>query len=161
LLPEPLIKYLTSPDCDRDVQTRSGRFNDPWIYLVYGPTAEEAEARAKAILRLFDCGLCRPMQQRFLEEGKKNLAIARATSERCAKLANDVDDEQEKIAKPSEVNSEILNQLKAQRVMVAVELAGLNARVKACDSMLNEPKRLEVSTLQSVSDMKVKAEIER
>ena len=27
--------------------------------------------------------------------------------------------------------------------------------------MLNEPKRLEVSTLQSISDMKVKAEIER
>jgi hypothetical protein len=45
--------------------------------------------------------------------------------------------------------------------MMAVEMAGLNARVKACDAMLNEPKKLEVSALQSVSDMKVKAEIER
>ncbi|HZN36211.1 MAG TPA: hypothetical protein VFB80_20420, partial [Pirellulaceae bacterium] len=46
------------------------------------------------------------------------------------------------------------------KVMVAVELAGLMARVKACDGMLKDPKRLEISTLQSISDMKVKAEIE-
>jgi hypothetical protein len=45
--------------------------------------------------------------------------------------------------------------------MQTVELAGLNARVKACDAMLADPKRLEVSALQSISDMKVKAEIER
>ena len=68
--------------------------------------------------------------------------------------------ETEKLAKPSEIRPDILSQLKAQKVMVAVELAGLMARVKACDGMLKDPKRLEISTLQSISDMKVKAEIE-
>jgi hypothetical protein len=46
-------------------------------------------------------------------------------------------------------------------VMMAVELSGLNARVRACDEMLKDPKKLEISTLQSVNDMKIKAEIER
>ena len=69
--------------------------------------------------------------------------------------------EQERLSKPSEITPDILSQLKAQKVMVAVELAGLIARVKACDEMLKEPKKLEISTLQSISDMKVKAEIER
>ena len=124
-------------------------------------TAEEAEARAAAILRLYDCGAARPLQRYFLAEAQEYLTEARAACDQFAKLSDEIAAEEEKIAKPSEVSPDILSQLKAQRVMVAVELAGLNARVKACDSMLNEPKRLEVSTLQSISDMKVKAEIER
>ena len=53
--------------------------------------------------------------------------------------------EEEKLSKPSEISADILSQLKAQKVMVAVELAGLNWRVKACDEMLKDPKRLEIS----------------
>src|SRR2546422_8396245 len=36
--------------------------------------------------------------------------------------------EEAKLEKPSEISTDILSQLKAQKVMVAVELAGLNAR---------------------------------
>jgi hypothetical protein len=81
--------------------------------------------------------------------------------QKLAKQAAALKQEQEKLAKPSEISADILSQLKAQKVMVAVELAGLNARVKACDDMLKDPKKLEISALQSISDMKVKAEIER
>ena len=159
--PDKLTAFLNSPECNQDVLFTSQFGSDAWQFFVYATTAEEAEARTAAILRLFDCGAARPLQRYFLAEAQKHLTQARQGCDEFAKLSDEITAEEEKIAKPSEVSPDILSQLKAQRVMVAVELAGLNARVKACDSMLNEPKRLEVSTLQSISDMKVKAEIER
>src|SRR5439155_14574231 len=100
-------------------------------------------------------------QQYFLAEGRKRIENARTRYVEVARQGDVLRAEQEKLAKPSEISADILSQLKAQKVMVAVELAGLNARVKACDEMLKDAKRLEVSALQSISDMKVKAEIER
>jgi hypothetical protein len=164
----PLIEFLTSADCDRDVQRRAGypndkggRYEDGWEFTIYAPTAEAAQQRAAAILQLLDCGISRPMQRYFLAEARKSIEPALATFADYAKEMTTLRAEEEKLAKPSEISPDILSQLKAQRVMVAVELSGLNARVKACDEMLKDPKKLEISTLQSVSDMKVKAEIER
>lgn len=159
--PEELTSFLKSAESSGDVMIGLKNPNGEWECVVYAPTADEATARAAAILRLYDCGASRPLQRFFLAEAQRCLASSRAACDDFTKLSGEITAEEEKIAKPSEVNVDILNQLKAQRVMVAVELAGLNARVKACDSMLNEPKRLEVSALQSISDMKVKAEIER
>jgi hypothetical protein len=161
--PSGLFDYLTSADCDRDIQfgTSGIGSNVDRPIGIFAPTAEEAEARAIAILQLYDCGLSRPLQRHFLAEAQKYAAEAREKYRDYAKLSEAIHAEEEKIAKPSEISTEILGQLKAQKVMMAVEMAGLNARVKACDAMLNEPKKLEVSALQSVSDMKVKAEIER
>jgi hypothetical protein len=157
--PDAQLAFLTSAEFDRDV--RGMLDGHGFTFTVYAPTADEAKDRAAAIVRLYDCGACRPLQQYFLIEGRKRLAAARAKCDEYDKLSEEIRVEEEKINQPSEVSTDILSQLKAQRVMVAVELAGLSARVKACDQMLNEPKRLEVSTLQSISDMKVKAEIER
>src|SRR5439155_20324416 len=100
-------------------------------------------------------------QQYFLAEGRKRIENARTRYVEVARQGDVLRAEEEKLAKPSEISADILSQLKAQKVMVAVELAGLNARVKACDEMLKDPKKLEISALQSISDMKVKAEIER
>jgi hypothetical protein len=158
--PDEQLDYLTSKEFDRDVRLiipERGRFE----FTLYAPTAEAAQQRAAAIVRLYDCGASRPLQRYLLAEGRKQLAAARAKCDEYDKIREEIQAEQAKLSGPSEVSTDILSQLKAQRVMVAVELAGLSARVKACDQMLNEPRRLEVSTLQSVSDMKVKAEIER
>ena len=54
-----------------------------------------------------------------------------------------------------------LQQQVQQLLPLPQQVQQLSARVKACDEMLKDPKRLEISALQSVSDMKVKAEIER
>ena len=169
----PETAFLTSADVDRDVertpttvlrktgeQVVSMPGLQAWTFIVYAPTAEEAEVRARAILRLLDGGLSRPMQRFLLEQGRGQLAAARQAQADVATATEAVRVETEKLAKPSEISPDILSQLKAQKVMVAVELAGLMARVKACDGMLKDPKRLEISTLQSISDMKVKAEIE-
>jgi hypothetical protein len=157
-LPEPaLVAYLTSAECDRDIPGTSSQQS----FTIFAPTAKEAEARAAAIIRLYDCGVFRPLQQYFYAEGQTHLLKARAGCDSFDKLSEEVRAEEEKLARPSEVSADILSQLKAQKIMVAVELAGLNARVKACDGMLSDPKKLEVSTMQSISDMKVKAEIER
>jgi hypothetical protein len=158
-LPDPaLVQYLTSAEFDRDVRWAFGGHLN---FSIFAPTEKEAAARVAAIIRLYDCGAARPLQQYFYAEGQSQLATARAGCDRFDKLTEEVRAEEEKVAQPSDVSIDILNQLKAQKIMVVVELAGLNARVKACESMLNDPKKLEVSTLQSISDMKVKAEIER
>jgi hypothetical protein len=159
-----MIDFLTSDACGRDVRysiTVRGiaRFN--LLFQVFAPTAEEADERARAIIRLYDFGFCRPLQQSLLGEGQKVLEQLRSQNAELSQLSATIRAEDEKQAKQSEISGDIFSQLKAQKVMVAVELAGLNARVKACDAMLTDPKKLEVSTLQSVSDMKVRAEIER
>jgi hypothetical protein len=160
----PMIEFLTSADCDRDV-ARSRIPGDQgtigWMYRVYAATPDEAEQRVAAILQLLDGGLSWPMREYLQGEGRKSLDAARSIFEEVAKQSAVIQAEEDKLAKPSEISPDILIQLKAQKVMVAVELAGLIARVKACDGMLKDPKKLEISTLQSISDMKVKAEIER
>jgi len=171
----PDIAFLTSSEADRDVLRNSqgssrrggGRavgeplVNANWSFTVYAPTPEEAQTRATAIVRLLDGGLSRPMQKYFLTQGRAALENARQAQAEVISQVEAMHVETQKLTKPSEISPDILSQLKAQKVMVAVELAGLIARVKACDEMLKDPKKLEISTLQSVSDMKVKAEIER
>jgi hypothetical protein len=132
-----------------------------WSFTLLAPTAEAAQQRAAAILRLLDGGMSRPMQRYALKQGRESLAAARLSQGQIADHAEQIRQVEEAVAKPSEISADILSQLKAQKVMVAVELAGLIARVKACDEMLKDPKRLEIATLQSITDMKVKAEIER
>ena len=171
LPPEPIVKFLTSPDCNRDVHrnavnrvmrgTTSVNAQGTWQFTVYGTTAAEVEARVAGILQLLDAGMSRPIQRNLLKQGQAYLAEAKKSEEAIAAQNEAIRTEQERLAKPSEISPDILSQLKAQKVMVAVELAGLIARVKACDEMLKDPKKLEISTLQSISDMKVKAEIER
>ena len=159
-----MIAFLTSDDCDRDVRysTMVGSASQTNMsFQVFALTAEDAEQRARAIIQLYDVGFCRPLQQSLLGEGQKLLEQIRSQNAELDQLSAAIRAEDEKVVKPSEISGDILSQLKAQKVMVAVELAGLSARVKACDAMLADPKKLEISTLQSISDMKVKAEIER
>jgi hypothetical protein len=131
------------------------------VYQVFAPTAEEAEQRARAIIQLYDNGLWREMRNYALQKGQQSLEDARAQLPELAKQQEASRKEEELLAKQTEITPDILAQLKAQKIMVAVELAGLNARVKACDAMLADARKLELNALQSVSDMKVKAEIER
>jgi hypothetical protein len=167
---ERMIEFLTSADCDRDMMRHPGIITDTdkgttdrqgWEFWIYAPTADEAQQRAAGLLQLLDGGMSRPMQRYFFDEGNKALAEAGKHFEEVAKQGAVLREEEAKLAKPSEISADILSQLKAQKVMVAVELAGLNARVKACDERLKETWKLPASALQSIGDMKVKAEIER
>lgn len=177
---ERVTAFLTSADCNRDIARLDLQRNERlsrsspqpkttidytgvggWQYAVYAPTKDEAELRVAAILKLLDGGMSRPIQLYLLARGRESLELALKTQAEIAEKNEAIRIEEDKLTQPSEISPDILSQLKAQRVMVAVELAGLIARVKACDEMLKDPKQLEISTLQSVSDMKVKAEIER
>ena len=158
------LDTLTAADHERDLRMMND--GQGFQFVIYAPTAEQAQQRAAAILRLHDCGVSRPLQQHFLAEGQKKLAAARTQCEEYDRVRAERDAERGKLQEPSEVSTDILTELKAQRIMVAIELAGLSARVKACDQMLSPPKpgdtkRLEAAAFQAISDMKVKAEIER
>ena len=164
-----LTSFLASPECTRDV-VRFGRKNalgenfsnlSETVFNVYARTQDDAVARTKAIVRLYDAGFSRPSQEVLLGELRKSIERARGEFAKIPPVQEALAAEIEKAAKPSEITSDILKELKAQKVMVAVEVAGLSARVKACDAMLQDPVKLGVGALQSVSDMKVKAEVER
>lgn len=163
-----LTDFLTSPDCDRDVMRRSN-LRQPgmrlrhaeWTYTVFAPTAEEAQARAGAIIRLYDCGLSRPMQRYLLTEGRKSLESARMGYQELARQDQAIRAAEEQAANPTEITAEIFSQLKSQKVLLAVELAGLDARIKACNAMLKDDVRVVVTHIrESINDMKVKAEVD-
>lgn len=164
---EDQVAFFTSPDCQRTIKrfamdVEGVRFPvKDTVFQIQASTAEAAEDRAKAIIRLYDAGFSRPMQGYFLGEFRKALEAAREQHAKIKSNDSAIAAEQQKLAKPSEITSDILKELKAQKVMVAVELAGLSARVKACDAMLQDSNKLRAAALQSVGDMKVKAEIER
>jgi hypothetical protein len=159
------VEFFTSAEAERDIQlTRT--VENGLSFLIFAPTAEQARQRATGILRLHDAAVSRPLQQFLLAESRKHLAEARAKCDEHDRLLAELVAEREKLKEPSEVSTDILTELKAQRIMVTIELAGLSARVKACDQMLipprqGETKRLEAGALQAISDIKVKAEIER
>lgn len=170
LPPQSALEFLTGADCDRDVQCFFSHFAEPaadnarraWYVAVYAPTEELAEQRARAIVQLFDAGLCRPLQRDCLVEAKKSLESARMGFEEVARQTEAIKAKQELLDKPSEVTTDILTQLRAQKVMIGVELAGLEARIKACNRMLM-PLQVDAKTekvRESVSDMKVRAEVE-
>jgi hypothetical protein len=168
---QALVDLLTSAVERGDIQRRRiGFLSDSgkrvaiselraWQFTLFAPTTEEARQRSATILQLLDCGLSRPMQRFALEQGKASLASARQAESEIATANKAIAVEQEKLDKPSEISADILSQLKAQKIMVAIELSGLIARGKACDEMLT--RELPASTLASIGDMKVKAEIDR
>jgi hypothetical protein len=161
------VAFLSSPECARTINRFGEAVGTGFgsvraaVYQIHAPSAEEAEGRARAIIRLYDAGFSRPTQQYLLAELQKALEASRGELSKIAPVDVAIAAEKEKLSKPSEITSDILKELKAQKVMVAVELAGLSARVKACDAMLQDPNKLGAPALQSVGDMKVKAEIER
>jgi hypothetical protein len=163
-----VLDFLTSESVDRDVNSPGfrgfsfdGQFRLSMVFTVDAPTAELAIGRVRGIAQLLDGGMSRPVQTYLFARGKESLADAEQRLAELAKVSEAIGAEEKFLTKPSEISPEILTQLKSQRVMIAVEEAGLTARVKACDAMLADNRKLEISTLQSVGDMKVKAEIER
>lgn len=168
LPPQAAIGFLTSADCDRDVQwsygSRPPQGEGRELYIaVYAPTAELAEQRARAAVQLLDGGLCRPLQRDCLGEAKKSLEAARKGYADVARQSREIGAKEENLARPSEITAEILTELRAQKVMVGIELAGLNARVKACNEMLkavSDDTRPPSQVHNSIADMKVRAEVD-
>jgi hypothetical protein len=167
--PQAMVEYLASDAVGREIRleiTRRIAENvqlnvSEWQLTLFAPTAADAEARARAIVELLDNGFSRPVRRllvakanQAIADGKESLAVAEVA-------AMELSAAQELRNKPTDAPSEIIADLRAQRVSVAVELAGLSARIKACDEMLNKPERLPPDTLRSVSDVKVRSEIER
>jgi len=168
LPPQTAIDFLTSPDAIWEVYWESGAVGNPsnrraWYITVYAPTEELAEQRIRAMIQLWDNGLCRPLQRDCLTEAKKSLQSVQQGYDEVNKLTAAITAKEELLANPSEINSDILSQLRAQKVMVGIELAGLNARVKACNEMLKEVRddtRPPSQVHNSIADMKVRAEVE-
>lgn len=159
-----ILEFLLAPDtAERELVMRSttASAQGPLVtYRVFAESAETAENRLRGILQLIDQGYCRPLQRTCLIEGRKSLEQARDAYAEVARLRKESSQEQAKLAEPSEITEEVLSKLKAEKVLLDVELAGAIAQLKACDALLTAGKEPSATTLQSISYAKVRAEIE-
>lgn len=126
-------------------------------------TPQRAKEFVEALLTLYDYGLsypiyCRIQQQpalhsASLEAGRKNLAAARA------KLT-ELEKEMNPLKAYEDITQQSIGSLVSQQRMIEVDLAGIQARIDACNKLLAEPAAIPVTRREQVETVKVSAEIE-
>jgi hypothetical protein len=158
--PAAPLKFLTSEEAERDVRLSSTGDRSIHVQL-FAPTAEEAEARARAILALIDGGVCLPLQKYCLETTQAALQSAEKATGALLDTETLLAAENAKLAKPSEISEDILSKLKAEKVLTEIELAGLAARIKGCEAQLAPDKEQTPATAQGIKDLKLRAEIDQ
>jgi hypothetical protein len=103
------------------------------------PTVEESKKWVEAWLTIYDWGVCYPAQKECLNLKKKIEQIlvekTDALKKAEAELSN-LKQEEDKYKNYEDINPEAILTLTTQRRLLSVDLAGINARIKACQEML-------------------------
>lgn len=127
-------------------------------FQILAPTEDEARELASTMLFLFDQGLTRPVQVQL----HKSKRAAEVQLEEMRKEHQEAKDEygqlHEKIRAPVLVNTDSLAELRTQRHLLAVDLAGAKARVSAAERFLE--KKAPGQGREHVENLKITAEIE-
>jgi hypothetical protein len=158
-----VVDFLTSAESDRDiVWTMDQTQGDvDWILEVYAASEVAAEQRLAAVIQILDRALCRPLQRICLTEGRKSLEAARKGYEDVANQSEALRVEEAKRLASTDISPGMLDQLKSQKMSVAIELAALNARVKACNEKLKElGDKPQGPQFETLSDIKLRGEID-
>jgi len=128
-------------------------------FQILAPTEDEARELASTMLFLFDQGLIRPVQIQL----HKSKRAAEEQLEEMRKEHQEAKDEygqlHEKIRAPVLVNTDSLAELRTQRHLLAVDLAGAKARVLAAERFLETEKALGQDR-EHIENLKITAEIE-
>jgi hypothetical protein len=161
-------KAIVSPFEKKDVlfadnNISSDKNNDPayvQIRLLF-TSSEEAEKCVEAWFSIYDWAVCYPAQKECLNIRKKlNQMLAENMVElnkKEAELGN-VEKEADKYKEFEDITHEALVTLKTQRRMLAVDLAGVKARIDACQQML--AKERSAARMDQIETTRVNAEIE-
>lgn len=135
--------------------------NKSFTFEVLAPTAERAKELSHGMLALLDYGFYRPEHQALLRELKqyeKELAEWRAKLTPMDAGVEKLEEELKRLDEYNDIDAELLRSLITQQRLIAVDLAGVTARLEACAELLGQtqpsPKR------DVVEGLKVTAEIE-
>jgi hypothetical protein len=126
------------------------------------PTAEETKKCVEAWMAFYDWSICYPGQKECLDIRKKRIQMLAEYSDKLKKAESDLSIAQKEADKYKEfedITPEALVTLKTQRRMLAVDLAGINARIKACQEMAQKGHMPEARRDQ-LETARVAAEIE-
>lgn len=158
LFVKPTISYAV---------TRSSGFPDmslPVVHLqILASTPQRAKEFVEAVLTLYDYGLSYPLycgiQQQpalysaSLEAARKNLAAAKTKF-------TGLEKELDPLKGYEDITQQSIGSLVGQQRMIEVDLAGIQARIEACNKLLAEPAAIPVTRREQVETVKVSAEIE-
>ncbi len=163
---EEVLSLLLDDEYHFRVAPDSNQSRDPDVgparleVQVFGPTVQATKSMAIALLDLYDYGISRPIQEQLIADmqGRKaRLAelLARFNAEQAkveslAKQFEECDD----------ISSDMLTELGAQKWSIAVDITGTQARIDACNKILNSDVQHPVAIRQQVESIRIAAEIE-
>ena len=130
-----------------------------WIFTILGTTPELVELRAAALLTLMDQGASRPLQLAILKK-RDPLCVQLRDQRKAAESAQRAISAVNEVLKSFvDFTPDMLSNLRVQQLQLEVDLAGVKARIAACDRLL-AGATLKPERRSQVEDVKVAAEIE-
>lgn len=139
--------------------------SEPFTFIelkLLAPTPEKAESWVRDWFTVYDWGLCYSAEKECLDIKQKlqqMLAESRDKLKNSEALLQKAKDEADKYKEFDDIKPETLVTFTTQRRMLAVDLAGIKARIKACEEMLAK-EAMSTNRKDQVETTKVSAEIE-
>lgn len=130
-----------------------------WQITILGINPELVELRAKALLTILDSGSCRPMQLQIFKKREPLCEQLREQRKAEQKALQTINAAQEELKSFADFTPDMLSNLRVQQLQLEVDLAGVKARIAACDRLL-AGNALKPERRSQVEDVKVAAEIE-
>lgn len=128
-------------------------------FQLFAVTPEQAESRIRALLTVFDHGFSRPLQVELLKQRMKYCASLVESNEKVPAASDTADKLAAMLKNYEEYTPDLLAGLRVQQLQMEVDLAGVKARISACDKLLAN-KDAGKERLRQIEDAKVAAEIE-
>jgi hypothetical protein len=152
---------------DRD---EAGFEYEHMLFEVRAPSIKRAEELTHGLFAILDHGLCYSNQQyclRARQTPDRELAELRAEVNRRQEELTQLEKEREALDEFKDLDQTALGALKAQRRLVAVDMAGAQAQIDACHRILGELRAgtmrlgMKLSTaVEQVETLKIEAEID-
>ncbi|MCE9526559.1 MAG: hypothetical protein K8R36_10950, partial [Planctomycetales bacterium] len=130
-----------------------------WTITLFGTTPDEAEKRAIAVMTLFDQGACRSVRLAIFKNREPLCAQLRDQRKAAESAEGKIDVVQKELKSYVDFTPDMLPNLRVQQLQLDVDMAGVKARIAACDRLL-AGTALKPERRSQVEDLKVAAEIE-
>ena len=125
------------------------------------PSQERAQELVRAIVSLFDNGYSQQLHAKYVsrrEYSEKALPANRAELKKAQQDHAAHEAQLKELEDYEDISVEMLTDLNSQKRLIAVDLAGINARIGICNEIL--AKRNSPSRIEQVETVKITCEIE-
>jgi hypothetical protein len=127
-------------------------------YRVLGATPEQVQQRTRAFVDVLDRGIIEPIQQQLLAIKTKHETELAESRKSDTEARREIAELSRQLKDAEVLDVQVINDLRTQRRLLEVDLAGVKARVQACAEILK--RELPESRREQVENLKLTAEIE-